>query len=74
MTAPRPGPPPSVAPAFPPDVTSLAVRLYLGVNLSYQDVEELLGECGIEVAHIARRIACRNPKWCERSAHNPTRG
>ena len=38
---------------FPPDVIVLAVRWYLRFGLSYRDVEELLGERGIEVDHVA---------------------
>ena len=34
---------------FPPEVITLAVRWYLRFGLSYRDVEELLGERGIEV-------------------------
>jgi transposase, IS6 family len=37
---------------FPPDVIVLAVRGYLRFGLSYRDVEELLVERGIEVAHV----------------------
>jgi transposase-like protein len=37
---------------FPPDVILLAVRWYLRYGLSYQDVEELLAERGIEVDHV----------------------
>lgn len=37
---------------FPPDVIVLAVRWYLRYGLSYQDVEELLAERGIEVDHV----------------------
>ena len=37
---------------FPPDVIVLAVRWYLRFGLSYRDVEELLGERGIEVDHV----------------------
>jgi transposase-like protein len=37
---------------FPPDVIVLAVRWYLRFGLSYRDVEELLVERGIEVAHV----------------------
>jgi transposase-like protein len=37
---------------FPPDVIILAVRWYLRFGLSYRDVEELLGERGIEVDHV----------------------
>jgi len=38
---------------FPSDVIVLAVRWYLRFGLSYRDVEELLAERGIEVAHVA---------------------
>jgi transposase-like protein len=38
---------------FPPEVIVLAVRWYLRYGLSYRDVEELLGERGIEVDHVA---------------------
>jgi IS6 family transposase len=37
---------------FPPEVIVLAVRWYLRYGLSYRDVEELLGERGIEVDHV----------------------
>lgn len=38
---------------FAPEIVLLAVRWYLRCGLSYRDVEELLGERGIEVDHIA---------------------
>src|SRR5437879_2943505 len=37
---------------FPPEVITLAVRLYLRFGLSYRDLEELLAERGIEVDHV----------------------
>ena len=37
---------------FPPEVIVLSVRGYLRYGLSYRDVEELLGERGIEVDHV----------------------
>ena len=37
---------------FPPEVIVLAVRWHLRFGLSYRDVEELLGERGIEVDHV----------------------
>jgi transposase-like protein len=37
---------------FPPDVIVVAIRWYLGYNLSYRDVEELLLERGVEVDHV----------------------
>ncbi len=37
---------------FPPEVIVLAVSWYLRFGLSYRDVEELLGERGIEVDHV----------------------
>jgi transposase, IS6 family len=37
---------------FPPEVITLAVRWYLRFGLSYRDVEELLGERGVEVDHV----------------------
>jgi transposase, IS6 family len=37
---------------FPPEIMVLAVRWYLRYGLSYRDVEELLGERGIEVDHV----------------------
>ncbi len=37
---------------FPPEVIVLAVRWYLRYGLSYREVEELLGERGIEVDHV----------------------
>jgi transposase-like protein len=51
----RPWSPPSSAFAgfrFPPEVIVVAVRWYLRYNLSYRDVEELLGERGVEVDHV----------------------
>jgi transposase-like protein len=38
---------------FPPEVITLAVRWYLRFGLSCRDVEELLGERGIEVDHVS---------------------
>ena len=37
---------------FPPEVIMIAVRWYLRFNLSYRDVEELLGERGVEADHV----------------------
>ncbi len=37
---------------FPGEVIAVAVRWYLRYGLSYRDVEELLGERGIEVDHV----------------------
>lgn len=37
---------------FPPEIVLQAVRWYLRYGLSYRDVEELLGERGIEVDHV----------------------
>jgi transposase-like protein len=37
---------------FPPEVIVVAIRWYLGFNLSYRDVEELLVERGVEVDHV----------------------
>src|SRR2546427_6396869 len=37
---------------FPSEVIVLAVRWYLRYGLSYRDVEELLGERGVEVDHV----------------------
>jgi hypothetical protein len=37
---------------FPVEVIVVAVRWYLRYNLSYRDVEELLGERGVEVDHV----------------------
>jgi transposase, IS6 family len=37
---------------FPPEIIVLAVPWYLRYGLSYRDVEELLGERGIEVDHV----------------------
>ena len=37
---------------FPPEIIALAVRWYLRYGLSYRDVEELLGERGVEVDHV----------------------
>jgi transposase, IS6 family len=38
---------------FPPEVITVAVRWYLRYGLSYRDVEELLGERGVEVDHVS---------------------
>jgi hypothetical protein len=38
---------------FPPEIIVLALRWYLRYGLSYRDVEELLGERGIEVDHVS---------------------
>ncbi len=38
--------------SVPPEIIVLAVRWYLRFGLSYRDVEELLGERGIEVDHV----------------------
>jgi IS6 family transposase len=45
---------------FPPDVIVLAVRWYLRYNLSYRDLEELLGERGIHVDHATLQ------RWVQR--------
>ena len=37
---------------IPPEIIVLALRWYLRYGLSYRDVEELLGERGIEVDHV----------------------
>ena len=37
---------------FPPEVIMLAVRWYLRFGLSFRDLEELLGERGVEVDHV----------------------
>src|SRR3978361_671515 len=37
---------------FPPEVISVAVRWYLRYGLSYRDIEELLGERGVDVDHV----------------------
>jgi transposase, IS6 family len=37
---------------FPAEIVVLAVRWYLRFGLSYRDVEELLTERGIDVAHV----------------------
>ena len=37
---------------FPPEIIVLALRWYLRYGLSSRDVEELLGERGIEVDHV----------------------
>jgi transposase, IS6 family len=37
---------------FPPEIIVLAIRWYLRYGLSYRDVEELLGERGIDVDHV----------------------
>jgi IS6 family transposase len=50
---PDPSPPSAFAGfCFPPDVIVLAIRWYLRFALSYRDIEELLGERGIEVDHV----------------------
>ena len=41
---------------FPREVIAVAVRWYLRYGLSYRDVDELLGERGIEVDHVTVRI------------------
>ena len=41
---------------FPPEIIVLAVRWYLRYGLSYRDVEELLGERGIEVDPSASTV------------------
>ena len=40
---------------FPPDVIRQAVWLYLRFTLSYRDVEDLLGERGLEVSNESIR-------------------
>ncbi|HEV7843517.1 MAG TPA: IS6 family transposase, partial [Pyrinomonadaceae bacterium] len=60
---------------FPRDITQRAVWMYLRFTLSYRDIEELLAERGIIVAHesirrwvltfgpvIARELRARRPK------------
>jgi transposase-like protein len=37
---------------FPAEVITVAVRWYLRFALSYRDVEELLGEPGVDVDHV----------------------
>src|SRR3979411_1521030 len=44
---------------FPPDIISHAVWLYHRFSLSHRDVEELLGERGIQVSYEAIRLWCR---------------
>jgi IS6 family transposase len=75
---PYPDPAPSSAYAghrFPPEVITLAVRLYLGFGLSYRDVEELLAERGIEVDHVTifRWVQRFAPEFAEaaRARHRP---
>ena len=43
---------PSSGSGSPPEIIVLAVRWHLRYGLSYRDVEELLGERGIEVDHV----------------------
>jgi transposase-like protein len=52
---------------FPPEVITLAVRWYLRFGLSYRDVEELLGERGIEVDHVTiyRWVQRFSPEFAE---------
>jgi IS6 family transposase len=52
---------------FPPEVITLAVRLYLRFGLSYRDVEELLAERGIEVDHVTvyRWVQRFTPEFAE---------
>jgi transposase, IS6 family len=38
---------------FPAEVITVAVRWYLRYGLSYRDLEELLGERGVEVDHVS---------------------
>ena len=40
---------------FPPDVIRYAVWLYFRFTLSFRDVEELLGQCGIEESYETGR-------------------
>src|SRR5256885_8773644 len=60
---------------FPPEIIQHAIWLYLRFTLSFRDVEELLGERGIDVSHetirrwvavfgpmIARRLRAMRPK------------
>jgi hypothetical protein len=49
---------------FPPDVIALAVRWYLRFGLSYRDLEELLGERGIEVDHVTLYRWCNTSRPC----------
>ena len=49
---------------FPPDVTVVAVRWYLRFGLSYRDLEELLAERGIEVAHVTLPFGCNPSHQC----------
>ncbi len=55
---------------FPPEVITLAVRWYLRFGLSYQDVEELLAERGIEVDHVTvyRWVHRFAPEFAEAAA------
>jgi IS6 family transposase len=48
---------------FPAEIIVLAVRWYLRYGLSYRDVEELLGERGVEVDHVSvfRWVQCFTP-------------
>jgi transposase-like protein len=62
--------PSSSAPAgyrFPREVIAVAVRWYLRYALSYRDVEELLGERGIEVDHVTiyRWVQTSTPEFLD---------
>jgi hypothetical protein len=60
---------------FPREVIVLAVRRYLRYGLSYRDVDELLAERGIEVAHVTeyRWVQRFTPILIERPGRAVTR-
>jgi putative transposase len=43
---------------FPPSIISYAVWVYYCFNLSFRDVEDLLGERGITVSYESIRLWC----------------
>jgi hypothetical protein len=52
---------------FPSDVIVVAVRWYLRFGLSYPDVEELLGERGVQVDHATITSLMQRSslaRWC----------
>lgn len=61
---------------FPPEVILLAVRWYLRFGLSYQDLEELLAERGVEVDHVTlyRWVQHFAPPTRRRGTPMPPRG
>src|SRR3989442_1400158 len=55
---------------FPPEVITLVVRSYLRFGLSFRDVEEFLGERGVEVDHVTvyRWVHRFAPEFAEAAA------